>query len=315
MEEKVAEFTEIEKKTKALYIKQHRAYMLDPTIFDRFYAIASKESTYGVPEGFFCGKHVIDIGCGNTAYFQKAMHDLGAAHITCLDIGDDWKVELEGALDTLGVARDFYTMVAGSATDLPFDDNSFDFVASNGVIMHLSGVDVAERAFDEMARVTKPGGTLYAYTGLSTGIVDNYVLPAMRAAYQEQPAFKEFIDTLTPEKLTDSLASVVETTTEHDPEIAPAMQAALALLTLDTITFWQNVLQVPVQQGTKLDRAWAEAQFAKHGFVDVRRTPSTYWKRNDARRFLAPLHYNTANPVSQLLYGDGHLKFVGVKPA
>lgn len=308
------EFTEIEKKTKALYIKQHRAYMLDPTIFDRFYAIASQESTYGVPEGFFRGKTIVDIGCGNTAYFQKAMYDLGAAHVTCLDIGEDWKPELEGALDTLEVPQDFYTMIAGTATDLPFDDDSFDFVASNGVIMHLSGVEVAERAFDEMARVTKPGGALYVYTGLSTGIVDNYVLPAMRAAYLEQPKFKEFIDTLTPDRLTQSLASIVETTNQHDPEIGPAMQAALALLTLDTITFWQNVLQVPVQQGTKLDRAWAEAQFAKHGFVDVRRTPSTYWPRNDARRFLAPFHYNTANPVSQLLYGDGHLKFVGVKP-
>ena len=311
----MAEYTELERSTKKLYVKQHRAYIRDMSIFDRFYAVASKERTYGARPGFFAGKHVCDIGCGNTAYFQKAMIDLGAAHVTCLDIETEWMDELEAALTSLGVSRDRYTMVAGSAIDLPFDNDSFDFVASNGVIMHLSGVDLAERAFDEMARVTKPGGTLYAYTGLSTGIVDNYVLPAMRAAYQEQPAFKDFIDTLTPDRLAAALAGIIDTTMEHDPEIAPAMRAALALMTLDTITFWQNVLQVPVQQGTKLDRAWAEAQFARHGFVDVRRTPSTYWRRNDARRFLAPFHYNTANPVSQLLYGDGHLKFVGTKPA
>jgi ubiquinone/menaquinone biosynthesis C-methylase UbiE len=314
VEAKLTEFTEIEKKTKALYIKQHRAYMQDTSIFDRFYNVASKEETYGVPKGFFQGKHIVDIGCGNTAYFQMAMHDLGAAHVTCLDIGDDWKTELQSALDGLGVSRDFYTMVAGSATELPFDDNSFDFVASNGVIMHLNGVDVAERAFAEMARVTKRGGMLYAYTGLSTGIIDNYVLAGMRQAYLEQPKFKEFIDNLTPDTLTGAVASVLDTTREHDPDIAPAMENMLGLLTLDTITFWQNVLQVPVQQGTKLDRAWAEGQFAKHGFFDVRRTPSTFWHRNDARRFLAPFHYNTSNPVSQLLYGDGHLKFTGVKP-
>ena len=309
----MAEFTEIEKKTKALYVEQHKAYARDLTIFDRFYAVASKPSTYGVEDGFFTGKHIVDIGCGNTAYFQKAMFDLGAGHMTCLDIGEDWMPELQGALDRLGVPRDFYTMVSGSATRLPFEDSSFDFVASNGVIMHLNGTDEAERAFDEMARVTRQGGSLYAYTGLSTGILDNYVLPAMRQAYREEPEFQAFIDTLTPERLQQATSGIVETTRDNDPEITDAMAAALGLMTLDTITFWQNVLQVPVQQGTKLTKQWAYDQFAKHGFSNVRRTPSVYWRRNDARRFLAPLHYDTSNPVARLLYGDGHIKLIGEK--
>lgn len=310
----MSNFSEVEKDTKAIYIKQHRAFHKDTSIFDRFYANASKESTYGVPKGFFKGMRTVDIGCGNTAYFQKAMYDLGAVHITCVDIGEDWMPEMEAALESLNVPREFYTLIAGSATDLPFADESFDFVASNGVIMHLDGVETAERAFDEMARVTAPGGMIYAYTGLSTGILDNYVLPAVRQAYREQPKFAEYIDTLTLDNFQASVASVIDTTAENDPEIAPAMTAALGMFTLDTITFWQNVLQVPVQQGTALDHDWAIAQFEKHGFVDVRRTPPTFWHRKDVRRFLAPFHHNTDNPVSQLLYGDGHLKFVGFKP-
>lgn len=308
-------YTEVEKLTKKLYVEQHKAYTRDLSIFDRFYDIAAKEDTYGVGPGYFKGRRVVDIGCGNTAYFQKAMYELGAEHVTCLDLGEDWKPELQSALDGLGVPRSFYTMTAGTASRLPFDDVSFDFVASNGVIMHLDGVDEAERAFDEMARVCAPGGDIYAYVGISSGIVDNYVLPAMRDAYRERAEFREFIDTLTPESLASASEGLIETAERNDPEIVAPMRAAIAMLTLDTITFWQNVLQVPVQQGQKLTQAWGQSQYAKHGFVDVRRTPNVYWQRNDMRRFLAPLHHAEGNILSQLLYGDGHIKLIGRKPA
>ena len=49
--------------------------------------------------------------------------------------------------------------VAGSATALPFEDNTFDLVFSHGVIHHLPDTDVAVREFH---RVLKPGGTVVA---------------------------------------------------------------------------------------------------------------------------------------------------------
>lgn len=45
-----------------------------------------------------------------------------------------------------------------NAVQLPFDAATFDFVYSFGVIMHCA--DDAERVFDEIYRVTKPGGTI-----------------------------------------------------------------------------------------------------------------------------------------------------------
>ena len=309
----MTEFTEIEKKTKALYVEQHKAYIRDKSIFDRFYNMARKEETYGLPEGYLKGKRVADIGCGNSAYFEKALYDNGCEHITCLDIGEDWIPELTSALDVVEVPRDAYSTVSGSATALPFDDEQFDVTFSNGVIMHLNGIEEAERAMSEMARVTKKGGLLYVYVAISTGIVDKYILPAMRDAYREVPELQKFIDTLTPEKLHAATDGLVDTAREHDPEIAAPLKSAFDSLTLDTITFWQNVLQVPVQLGNDLSEQWGREQFEKLGFVNVKRIPSVYWKRNDMRRYLVPAHYNTDNPVANLLYGDGHIKLIGEK--
>lgn len=307
------EFTEIERQTKAIYVEQHKAYVQDMSIFDRFYRVAAQPSTYDLPDDYFRGKQVIDVGCGNTAYFQKAMYDLGAHHVTCVDIGEAWMPELETALTQLDVPRNFYTMLAGSGLRLPCPDASFDFVASNGVMMHLEGLDQAEQAFAEHARVTKPGGSFYIYVGHSGGLVDRYILDAARKAYREMPGFKAYIDGLTPDRLHEDLDGIVAIARQHDPEIEGTLRAMSAMLTLDTITFWQNALQVPVQQGGDLTESWARKQFARHNFEKVRKVAPVYWQRNDIRRFLAPFHYATSNPISQILYGGGHVKMIGEK--
>jgi ubiquinone/menaquinone biosynthesis C-methylase UbiE len=51
--------------------------------------------------------------------------------------------------------KESFNFVEGSTTDLPFADESFDFVASNGVIMHLKTTDDAVTALSELSRVTK----------------------------------------------------------------------------------------------------------------------------------------------------------------
>jgi len=258
-------FTATEKKTKAIYIEQHKAYLKDKSIFDRFYGVAVNPLTYGVGESFFKGKHVLDVGCGNTAYFQKAMFDLGASHITCVDIGHEWMDELESALVSLGIPASFYTFVSASTVDLPFGKNEFDFVASNGVIMHLDGIDLAEKAFKELGRVTRPGGSLYAYVGISEpGIVDKYIVPSLRMAYREDSEFRSFIDNINPEKLRHNLQRYVDIARNNDKSIdIEGVSKFMGLFTLDTCTFLQNMLQVPVQQGSALGLQRAIPQLAQ----------------------------------------------------
>jgi SAM-dependent methyltransferase len=51
------------------------------------------------------------------------------------------------------------TVREGSATELPFPDNSFDVTCSFKVLAHIPAI---EQALSEMARVTRPGGYILA---------------------------------------------------------------------------------------------------------------------------------------------------------
>ena len=47
---------EIEKRTKEIYIEQHKNYLLDNDLFDRFYEWAMETRNYGVSKDFIRGK-------------------------------------------------------------------------------------------------------------------------------------------------------------------------------------------------------------------------------------------------------------------
>jgi ubiquinone/menaquinone biosynthesis C-methylase UbiE len=127
------------------------------------------------------------------------MFNLGAAHVTCLHIGEEWKSELEKVLQKHRVPNGFYSFVSGSTINLPFNDGEVDFMASNGVLMHLETKQMAADALKELTRVTKVGGTLYSHIGIDKpGIVDRYIVKALRAAYVEDHESRSFIDEIAP---------------------------------------------------------------------------------------------------------------------
>ncbi len=308
-------YSDLQKRTKEIYIEQHKNYSRDKSIFNRFLAVALDPKSYDLPKEFFAGKSVLDAGCGNTGYFQVAMHALGASHITCLDLGTEWMPELEKVMKEHGIPDSALSYREGSTAALPFADESFDFVASNGVLMHLESAIEAEKALCELARVTKKGGLIYAYAGISSpGIVDRYIVPALRKAYQEDSDFRQYIDNITPEQVTSDLLTCFSSAQEFDKSFPPSLQGYIqTLFTLDSATFTQNMLQVPVQLGTVLGFDWIKDKLDRLGFKNIRRVPEKYWVRSDYRKFLAPLHYNRDTRLSKLLYGDGHVKVVAEK--
>jgi len=54
-------------------------------------------------------------------------------------------------------------VVAADALAIPFADKTFDFAYSINVLHHLSGREAQQRAFDEIARVLKPGGWFFLH--------------------------------------------------------------------------------------------------------------------------------------------------------
>ena len=97
---------------------------------------------------------ILDAGCGY-GYHTLRLARSGAL-ITAADFSD---VALKAAQQTIanaGIAEKVELKQA-DLTALPFADNSFEFVVSWGVIMHVPEM---EKALTELARVLKPGGVL-----------------------------------------------------------------------------------------------------------------------------------------------------------
>ena len=102
---------------------------------------------------------VLDIGCG-TGYFTRLLAKEGA-QVTGLDIEQPF-IEYAVRQNEKDDLRVSY--VQGDALDLPFEDESFDVVASHAF---LTMIPDPVRAVFEMLRVLRPGGLLASVTPMS----------------------------------------------------------------------------------------------------------------------------------------------------
>ena len=119
---------------------------------DRFYAMAFDRIVEAL--GDTKGKRILDVGCGY-CYHTTRLAERGLT-ITAVDFSEVALAHAKENLAKSGVA-DRVTLQQADATNLPFDDASFDHVLMWGVLMH---VPQAEKALSELSRVLKPGGKL-----------------------------------------------------------------------------------------------------------------------------------------------------------
>lgn len=94
------------------------------------------------------GRDVLEVGCGTGLVLQRIAQFARTAKGIDLSPGMLEKARARG-LD----------VVEGSATDLPFEDESFDVTCSFKVLAHVREID---KALSEMARVTRRGGVILA---------------------------------------------------------------------------------------------------------------------------------------------------------
>ena len=94
------------------------------------------------------GREALEVGCGTGLILRRVAEV--AQRAVGIDLSPGMLVKArERGLD----------VQEASATSLPFDDASFDVTYSFKVLSHVPELDVA---LAEMARVTRPGGTVFA---------------------------------------------------------------------------------------------------------------------------------------------------------
>ncbi len=102
------------------------------------------------PYDRFKGKKVLEIGCGlGTMLMNWAQQ---GAICTGVDLNT---TSIEQSKQRFKLLNLDATIQQEDATRLPFEDNSFDYVYSWGVLHHSPNIDVS---FKELFRVLKPGG-------------------------------------------------------------------------------------------------------------------------------------------------------------
>ncbi len=295
------------KKTREIYLDQHRTYFKHNELFQRFYQYAVEPKNYCLKKIFFKNITVLDAGCGNSGYFAKAMLDLGAKHVFCMDLGSKWIHELKIGLKKKRVNLSKITFISGSVTKIPFKSNFFDFVACNGVLYHLPNVKASTKALKELFRVTKIGGSTFVYLGYEKpGLIDKYILPSLRIAYQKEKQFKKIIDGGNIHFWRSNLINLAKKFIKNDSFTnLNSLKKIINLFNLETLMFMQDSLQVPKFLHIKLNKKYAFKIIRKIGGKNIRSPKDFYFKRTDIRRFLTPFHTTKkVNNLSKLLYGE-----------
>ncbi len=106
-----------------------------------------------MPPKELSGKSVLEIGCG--AGGHSALFANYGAKMTSVDITPARVRSTQRKFDLLGDRALGCKAMQSDAENLPFEDNTFDIVYSNGVLHHTHNT---EKAIDEVYRVLKPGG-------------------------------------------------------------------------------------------------------------------------------------------------------------
>lgn len=119
------------------------------------------ESFAGVANPFALGRlepgeRVLDLGCGAGMDMLVAAAMVGpTGSVTGIDMTVEMLAKARASADAMGVSN--VTLVEGEVERLPFPDEAFDVVISNGVIDLVPDKDAV---FGEIHRVLAPGGRI-----------------------------------------------------------------------------------------------------------------------------------------------------------
>lgn len=127
--------------------------------------VRTRLTNSGFDESFFKGKTCFDGGCG-TGRLSIAMALMGAKKVVSADLGGASLEYYKKVIARYGLEN--IEVVERDVTNLSkWEDESFDFVASNGVLHHTKECN---KGLKEHFRITKKGGIFWVYLYGAGGI-------------------------------------------------------------------------------------------------------------------------------------------------
>ena len=134
----------------------------------------------GISADDFLGRSVLDSGCGGGRY-SAAWRLLGAEPVVGVDISP---ININDATRRTELANlDKISFKQGNVLDLPFAENEFDIVFSNGVLHHTTDW---KKGVAELVRVLRPGGWGWLYLIESPGGVFWDVIEILRVVMKNE---------------------------------------------------------------------------------------------------------------------------------
>jgi ubiquinone/menaquinone biosynthesis C-methylase UbiE len=100
---------------------------------------------------------VLDVGTGPGVLLVELARHRPDLRLTGVDLSSDMAAAAERNLSEFGARA---STRVGDVKDLPFPDQSFDLIVSSFSLHHWDDLDAAVA---ELARVLRPGGSLYVY--------------------------------------------------------------------------------------------------------------------------------------------------------
>jgi SAM-dependent methyltransferase len=144
---------QIETDTKTFYADMWDALSLRK-MYEQYKAMYTEHiEKWGLPQ-YINHKRCLDAGCGS-GVVSRIFLEKGADHVCSVDLSED---NLTMTKENTRGFEEKSTLHEESVCALPFDDNTFEFSWSFGVLHHT--VD-PYKGFAELVRTTKPGGKIF----------------------------------------------------------------------------------------------------------------------------------------------------------
>ena len=298
--------TPLESQTREIFHELHKAQGRDDEIFRRLTALLTPAYLHE-PDDFFRGKICLDAGCGSNANATHSMLTHGAEKVYAFDLNE---TIFETAPQRLREFEGKYVLSTDNVLHLSFPDNMFDFAHCSGVLHHAADVFAGLK---ELARVTKPGGILYIMTYGKGGLIRD-IVTCLRQKYQQDAAFKQFVDHLDAGFFIDLLQHLAAGMLAHGDAYGAKLSQELIheLVDADLVLTIKDRITAPLYQ--EHSEAELTAALRELGLTRIERL-TRYPQFTNIRRFLSPLYFRYDSDFARLFYGDGSVQLKAMKGA